>query len=138
MTTIASSIPGRIRMRSKLLRNKEKRKTLLERLRTIEGVMRLEENPTAGSIVVYYDAQQIECEHMEAEVEMELDRVLNETPSTVRVHLNRYSKYAMASSLGASLTLLAVRSKKGHALTGAIFLASLAVHLAIHRKRLFT
>lgn len=52
--------------------------------------------------------------------------------------INRGAKGGMMLSLGTSLGLAAAGAKRGHALSGGVFVALLAVHLWTHRKRLLS
>lgn len=50
--------------------------------------------------------------------------------------LNGYAKLGMIGSLGASLALAAAGSKRLHIATGGLYLAFLAMHMAVHRRHL--
>ncbi|MDR3323878.1 MAG: hypothetical protein LBS89_06720 [Zoogloeaceae bacterium] len=52
--------------------------------------------------------------------------------------LNRYAKYGMLASLGATLYLAAAGKRRWHALSGAAFVGALGVHLATHRQRILS
>lgn len=132
MSSIASSIPGRIRVRAKALRQSKCRAALVAAFSAFSGVLRLEENARAGSVTLFYDAAVVDLELMEAQVELALDEVLKPSVSLA----NRYAKRGMLMSLAASLALAALGTKKAHAATGGVFLACLVVHLWVRRRQL--
>lgn len=137
MSRIASSIPGRIRVRDPQLRQAER----LERLRAVlaagEGVTSSEINPTTGSLLLGYDAATVAPEIMEALVDAAVDAELAAPrPDTAEARLNRYAKRGMLASLALSLAFAAAGKKRWHVLSGGLFLAGLGLHLAVNRKRL--
>ena len=137
MSRIASSIPGRIRVRDPQLRQAER----LERLRAVlaggEGVTSSEINPTVGSLLLGYDAATVAPEIMEALVDAAVDAELAAPrPDTAEARLNRYAKRGMLASLALSLAFAAAGKKRWHVLSGGLFLAGLGLHLAVNRKRL--
>lgn len=141
MTRIVSSIPGRIRLRDNALRQADRLERLSAALTAMEGVLSVDGNVKAGSLVLRYEARAGDVDTMEAAVEQAADAEFSRPrpglkPST-RVRLNRYAKRGMAVSLGASLVLAAAGYKRWHILTGGAFVACLAVHLAVHRRHLF-
>lgn len=137
MSSIASAIAGRIRVRAKELRQPQRRAALVAAFSAFEGVLRVEENARAGSVILFYDATAVELELMEAQVELALDKVLAQTPSKAYLLANRYTKRGMMVSLAASLVLAASGTKKAHAATGGVFVACLAVHLWLYRRNLW-
>ena len=137
MSRIASSIPGRIRVRDPQLRQPER----LERLRTAlaagAGVASTEINPVAGSLLLHYDAATVAPELMEAFVDAAVDAELAAPrPDTAQTRLNRYAKHGMLASLALSLAFAAAGKKRWHVVSGGLFLAGLGVHLAVNRQRL--
>lgn len=140
MSRIVSSIPGRIRARDTALRQPERLARLHAALGATAGVLSASANAAAGSLVLHYDAARIPVEDMEAIVEAavdaELARPKNGLPPSTRVRINRCAKYGMLGSLGISLALAASGQKRWHALSGALFVACLGVHLTVHRRHL--
>lgn len=140
MTHIVSSIPGRIRIRAPGLRNPGCLARLEQTLATVEGVLTVEGNPAAASLVVHFDAATLVTEEVEALVEQCVDDELSQPrskyrPST-RVRINRAAKYGMLGSLAASLAFAAAGNKRWHAATGVVFIACLGIHLGVHRRHL--
>lgn len=140
MIHVASSIPGRIRIRAPGLRNPGCLARVQASLAPLAGVLDVEVNAMAGSVVVRYDAAATAPEDMETQVEQQVERELERPrgafrPST-RVRVNRVAKYAMLGSLATSLALAAAGNKRWHALTGVVFVACLGVHLGVHRRHL--
>lgn len=137
MSRIASSIPGRIRVRDPKLRVPERLERLRSALAAGDGVTSTEINPVAGSLLLYYDAAATAPEIMESFVDAAVDAELaSPRPDTAQTRLNRYAKHGMLASLAVSLAFAAAGNKRWHALSGGLFLAALGVHLAHHRQRL--
>lgn len=147
MTRIASSVPGRLRLRDPALRRGPALSRLATDLAGLPGVLGVAANDQAGSVVVTYDAGRIARSEMEAAALRVAEAVLgpsggSETaiwhrmaPSR-RVRINRYAKRGMLASLLVSLALAAGGVKRWHAWSGGAFLAFLAAHLAVHRRHL--
>ena len=143
MSRIVSSLPGRIRVRDKRLRDQERLTELKKELSKITAITALQDDVRTGSIVVNFDPRAIEIAVLETRLDFAVDQVLVERltlPQITKKQLNRYNKIAMMGSLAASLALTTVRRKRWrrwHALTGYLFVASVAVHMIIYRKTLF-
>ncbi len=143
MNRIVSSLPGRIRVRDKRLRDQKRLTELKNELAKIAAITALQENVRTGSIVVNFDPEAIDITALETVLDSAVDHVLSEPltlPPISKKQLNRYNKVAMMGSLAASLALTVARKKhwrRWHALTGYLFVASVAVHMVIYRKTLF-
>jgi hypothetical protein len=143
MSRIVSSLPGRIRIRDKRLRDQSRLNELKKELSKIAAITELQGNARTGSVVVNFDATVIEIAALESKIEYAVDKVLAETltaPLLTKKQLNRYNKIAMVGTLTASLALGMARQKRlrrWHALTGYLFVANLGVHLYLYRKTLF-
>lgn len=143
MNRIVSSLPGRIRVRDQGLRDQQRLTELKQALSKISAISSLQENVRTGSIVVNFDVNAIDIVSLETMLDAAVDRVLNEPltlPPISKKQLNRYNKVAMVGSLAASLALTVARKKhwrRWHALTGYLFVASVAAHMVIYRKTLF-
>ena len=145
MSRIVSSIPGRIRVRDKKLRNQ----TTLDRLKTellnIAAITTLEGNNRTGSLLVWFNKNVVTMSCIEAQIESAVNRVIGKSSAQQRLlskkNLNRYNKMAMLLFLGTSLYTLTLAGRKRrirwHRLTGYLFVANLGVHLFIYRKSLF-
>jgi len=139
MNRIASSLPGRIRIRDKCLRNPARMSLLEPALRQLDGVLSLQSNPGAGSIVILFDPSRVaDLSVLEQSVDLAVDAALAAPlpRQNLKACANRYSKYGMLGSLAGSMVLAAVGQKRWHVLTGGAFLACLGVHLITHRKSL--
>jgi len=103
----------------------------------------LQDDVRTGSVVVNFDPSAIDIAALETRLDFAVDQVLVERltlPPITKKQLNRYNKIAMMGSLVASLALTVTRRKRWkrwHALTGYLFVASVAVHMIIYRKTLF-
>ncbi|ATE61081.1 HMA2 domain-containing protein [Thauera sinica] len=141
MSRIVSSLPGRIRVRDKTLRNLERLARVERALGGVRGVHNVQTNTGAGSVVLHFDPKQVDVAKLEGEVDAVIDAVLAapaRAPGqrSLRVQVNRYAKMGMIGSLATSLALAATGQKRGHAVSGAIFVACLGVHLGVHRRHL--
>jgi hypothetical protein len=143
MSRIVSSLPGRIRIRDKRLRDQTRLNQLKKELLKITAIVELQSNPRTGSVVVNFDPGVIEITALETQLDLAVDKVLAEAltpPLLTKKTINRYNKIAMVGSLAASLAFSAARQKRWrrwHALTGYLFVANLGVHLYLYRKSLF-
>ena len=139
MTRIASSSPGRIRIKDTALRRQDCLSRVQKDLAPLEGVRELRANPAAGSIVVFFDHGQVSPAELERRVEQAVDAALaapRKARRSIHNRLTRAAKIGMLGSLGASLALAATGNKRWHAVTGGVFVACLGVHLGLHRKAL--
>ncbi len=143
MNRIVSSLPGRIRVRDKRLRDQTRLNELKKTLLKIAAITELHGDARTGSIVVNFDPSAIEIAALETKIDSAVDKVLAEPltpPLLTKKRVNRYNKIAMVGSLAASLALAAARRKRWrrlHALTGYLFVANLGIHLYLYRKSLF-
>lgn len=154
MNPIVASIPGRLRLRDPALRRPARLAALARELGGLKGVAAVEANATAGSLVLRYDPARLGRVEAEAAAGAAANRVLDRDAASAakvparpagrvsrrndgrRQRLNRQAKRGMLGSLAVSLALAAAGAKRWHAVSGALFLAGLAVHLAIHRRSL--
>ena len=154
MTYIVSSLPGRIRLRDVTLCESQRLEQLRATLAAIEGVLALEANRKAGSLVVRYDATALERHDIEMRIDAAArhaiapqspdsqkpatENVVSPTPPprtpSSRVRVNRYAKRSMLISLSVSLLLAGAGRKRWHAIFGVLFLTSLSTHLWVHRR----
>lgn len=140
MTRVVSTLPGRIRVRDKALRNPGVRTRVEAQLWQIEGLIVMQPNPSVGSIVLHFAAGEIDPLKLEHEIDAIIDAAIaTPRPSgsrPLRMQVNRIAKLGMIGSLSASLVLAASGQKRWHAVTGAAFVACLGVHLGVHRRNL--
>lgn len=143
MNRIVSSLPGRIRIRDKNLRDQVRLNELKNVLLKIAAITQLQDNVRTGSVLVRFDPSAIEMATLEANILSAVDKVIgkpSKTPALLsRKSINRYNKLVMLASLGTSLTFAVARRRRWrrlHALTGYLFIANLGVHLFIYRKAL--
>ncbi len=160
MNCVASSLPGRIRLRHAALRNPERLARLQRTIRDWPPVRAVSVNERAGSLLVSYDAfalREDECARrciaalagvLPARTEAPTGRATaapaaNGTPPRAparsgapRVRANRLAKRAMLATLAASMLLAAMGAKRWHIWTGIAFLHALGVHLWVHRRNL--
>jgi hypothetical protein len=145
MTRIVSSIPGRIRVRDKKLRNQTTLDSLKTELFNIAAITKLEGNNRTGSLLVWFNKNVVTMSSMEAQIESAVDLMVGKSSAQQRLlskkNLNRYNKMAMLLFLGTSLSALTLAGRKRrirwHRLTGYLFVANLGVHLFLYRKSLF-
>lgn len=140
MSRVASSIPGRIRVRDTALRQPDRLARLHATLQAVDGVHDVESKPATGSVIVHYNAAHFAPEAMETLVEQHVDTELarprGKFPPSTRMRINRAAKAGMLGSLAVSLALAATGNKRWHAASGLVFVACLGVHLTVHRRHL--
>ena len=140
MSRVASSIPGRIRVRDTALRQPDRLARLHAMLQAVDGVHDVESKPATGSVIVHYNAAHFAPEAMETLVEQHVDAELarprSKFPPSTRMRINRAAKAGMLGSLAVSLALAATGNKRWHAASGLVFVACLGVHLTVHRRHL--
>ena len=142
---IVSSIPGRLRLRDRTLRDARRLETLRADLSAMDDVESVESNPRTGSLLVHYNAEGIAQGVFEARVRLAMGNPCVATKpapkvgagGTARVKANRWAKRGMLASLTVSLLLAVAGAKRWHAITGMLFLHALVVHLWVHRRHLF-
>lgn len=142
---LASSAPGRIRLREPALREPQRRARLTAALMDLGGMMAVEANPVTGSLLLRYDVTHCDRTAMEEKVvtlaAIELDscttppRKMPARRATAR-QLNRFAKLSMLGCFPLSLGFVAMGGKHLHAVTGVMFSLAMMVHLAIHRRHL--
>jgi len=144
MSRIVSSMPGRIRLRDKKLRDQEKLNELTKELSKIAVITSLQGNVRTGSLLLRFDRNAIVFSTIEANIDSTVDQIIGKAPKPQpllsKKNLNRYNKMAMLGSLGASLITLSMTNRKRrvrwHKLTGYLFIAHLGTHLFFYRKAL--
>jgi hypothetical protein len=155
MNPVASSIPGRLRLRAPSLRAPKTLARLAAQLGALDVSCRVETNPCCGSLLLRYDTTRLAQASVEAAAlawfapastgspapqSGRAQKPLRQKPlrhyTRTSLKLNRYAKYGMLASLGASLVYAATGATRAHALAGAVFVACLGAHMAVHRHRL--
>lgn len=158
MSSIVASVPGRLRVRHEALRSPALLERLEAKVRACTAVTGVEAKASAASLVVYYDtAQWSEAQSHQrigTVAATVLPRKAEAPPVTSapqrpqhpargllqgkerRLQANRWAKRAMLGSLAVSMLLAAQGAKRGHALTGLLFLHALGLHLWVHWRNL--
>lgn len=158
MSLVASSVPGRLRLRDAALRDPQRLELLHGTLARWPGVLALEANAKTGSLLIHYDAMKLTRERCEVRALAAAGKLLGKARNvkevevgaggtaahahhpgpggTPRVKANRWAKRGMLTSLAVSLLLAGLGGKRWHALTGVLFLHALALHLFVHRRHL--
>ncbi|PIP00218.1 hypothetical protein [Pleomorphomonas carboxyditropha] len=147
---IASSLPGRLRLRHAVLRRPAVNAALAAEIGGWPGVTAATGSAGTGGLLVAYDVETVGQAEMEAR---SVALVLSHVPEAPvdaaddddgddapdvweRVGaLNRPAKIGMFATLGASMAALAV-SRRVHAAFGGAYLGLLAIHLLKHRRKL--
>ena len=78
MNRIVSSLPGRIRIRDKRLRDQARLNELKKELLKIAAITELKSDARTGSVVVNFDSNLIEIAALEAKLDLAVDKVLAE------------------------------------------------------------
>ncbi|MGQ0708303.1 MAG: hypothetical protein ACT4NV_00980 [Rhodoferax sp.] len=153
MTAIVASIPGRLRLRHAALRQLDAMERLAAKLRAHPEVTQVETRPQAASLVVYYDtARWSEAQSHQRVGSIAASVLPRPAPAASgsarkartaplldknrRLAANRWAKRTMLGSLALSMALALQGAKRGHALSGLLFLHALGLHLWVHRRNL--
>lgn len=153
MTAIVASTPGRLRLRHAALRQPDTLERLAAKLRAHPEVTLVEPKPQAASLVLYYDTAQWSEAQSHQRVGTIAASVLPRPAGTQgtapaskmrpartdkdqRLKANRWAKRTMLGSLAVSMALALQGAKRGHALTGLVFLHALGLHLWVHRRNI--
>ncbi|MDD3529660.1 MAG: hypothetical protein PHS77_07255 [Gallionellaceae bacterium] len=149
MTCIASSIPGRMRLRHPALRDPARMQQLLVAIGTWPGTLGHIVNTRTGSLLLTYDPSLIKEADCRARAESAIEALAPASPPPaeakarsprhsriVSKRINTMSKRTMLASLAASMLLAAVGAKRGHIWTGLVFLHALGAHLWVYRRTL--
>lgn len=147
MNRIASSIPGRMRVR---LDSSTQLRLLEQALRAQPHIRQTSLNPRACSLLVEYDANACPRTAMEAcvlefiapqaEAPTPGLAVVSSTRAAPRRHwrfvANRYAKAGAVAAMSVSLAALAWRNKRLHTQAGIAALLFTALHMYIHKRNL--
>jgi hypothetical protein len=145
-SSIASHIPGRLRLRADALRRRTTSDALASVLRSWEEVSQVEANPRTGGMLILYDralgmeafAARIAavCTDLCGEAEPAPPR--RKSKERLSFDLKDWNRTAKVGGLASMAALLAVlpASRAAHAALGVVHLAFLVLHLANHRKKL--
>jgi len=153
MHCIASSIPGRLRLRHALLRDPARLARLVGDFRQWPHVGEVSANVRTGSLLVHYDAAALSESECARRCAAAVTGLLPAPPrdaappipvatraerraGSPRVHANRLAKAGMLAGLAASMVVAAMGAKRLHIWTGVFFLHALGVHLWVHRRKL--
>ena len=136
---IASTVNGRIRVRSNRLKSRKTANSIQQEIENLEGVYDVRTNTGAGSIIVNFDPRVIEPEHLEELIENAWAPTPNgnrKKGKTLSRTVNRVAKVGMMSTLATSITYGFLGNKKQHIRYGKAFLAFAGVHMLKHSNRL--
>jgi len=157
---IASSIPGRLRLRHAVLRKADRLTRLQLLVADWPQVREIQVNPAAGSLLIHYDADALPEAECRQRCEAALAGLLpqaTQAPAQVAANTvaapaahaprtrsprarakraNQMAKRGMMVSLAASMILGAIGAKKWHIWTGIAFLHALGVHMWVYRHSL--
>ena len=76
MTRVVSTLPGRVRVRDKALRNPALCARVEAQLRQIEGLAVMQPNPSVGSIVLHFAAGDIDPLELERKIDAIIDAAI--------------------------------------------------------------
>ncbi len=146
--TIVSFIDGRIRLRHPAMKQAELMQTVLASLEGVEGVTAVQGNPITGSLLIFYDTEQMPRETIlnlvaqgVALLEQSLFGRKKETRdcfSLQKILLGRNSVKMVNRVLVASLlcTLGGIAAGNGamHKIAGMVFSLACLQHVTVHRR----
>lgn len=149
VTAFVSVLPGRIRLRHPALRERARHAELTTRL---QKLVQVEGNPALGSLLLRFAPDD---DGMVARIRAEVAAVLPVSstdqprprphvgqrialtgPRKAKWEINRAAKIGAVVSMAVSLAALG-SSKKLHAQAGAVFVAMMLAHMAVHWRRTF-
>lgn len=136
---IASTVPGRIRIRSGRLKSRRIATAVREAATALDGVNSARVNTAAGSLVVTYDAAVNDGEALEKKLEaacLTAGREAVPVRRDLEAQLNRVTKVGMITTLGTSLAYGYAGKKKPHIAFGSAFLVFAGLHMLRYRARL--
>lgn len=136
---IVSTVAGRIRIRSNLLKQKDFAKDVQGQAKRIPGVSEVRVNPAAGSLVVSYDPQLANTEALEGELEaLSFRRPVVRQPANGELarQFNRATKIGMVISLGTAVALGFMGRKRAHIGFGMAFLSLASLHIWRNQRTL--
>ncbi|PID42306.1 MAG: hypothetical protein CSB48_11015 [Proteobacteria bacterium] len=137
-TTISSTTPGRVRIRTARLRSKRFAAETENKVSRLEGVTDVRCNLRSGSLVVNFDPKIIDELAMEEKLESICTRRKpSPTDKKLRARVNQISKIGMATTLTSSVAFAFAGKKKLHLYTGNAFLFFAAIHMLRYKKTLF-
>lgn len=140
---LTSQTPGRIRIRHEGLSRPEVSDSISEMLMALDGVGSVSINENTGSLLIYYDEQQISLDKLLETVHEAMShlksRQLSGASESTSTGWTRHqtAKRGMAASLGLALTMALLDEEDLHFMFGFGFLGFLALHIKIHQKRVF-
>lgn len=139
--TVVSTVSGRLRVRSRRLKSPAFARELAAKLGLQPGVLEVHPNPAASSLAVLFDADEVDLEQLEDEIESLCDARTAPTGrakggARLSPSVNRIAKIGMVSSLGTSMAFAALGRKKPHIAFGTAFLAFAGVHMFHYSNRL--
>lgn len=136
---IVSTVAGRIRVRSNLLKAKDFGRDVQERAERLPGVSEVRLNAAAGSLVVSYDPRIANVDVLESELEALCFRrppVVRPRTGELSRQFNRATKIGMVTSLGTAVALGFMGRKKAHIGFGTAFLALAGLHIWRNQRTL--
>lgn len=150
---VASSVPGRVRLRGAALRSTKMLARLHEALQDCEGVTACSANARVGSVLLRYEPARLPLPELLARLAEALPPAAREAATAPqraldaphtrrraqaarRRRVNAAVQCGMALSLGASLLAAATGATRAHVLAGCMFTALLAQHLYTWRRPL--
>jgi hypothetical protein len=136
---IVSTVAGRIRVRSSLLKIRDFARDVEQQAERLPGVSQVRLNVAAGSLVVSYDTREADAEGLEGELEALCFRrptVARPANSNLARQFNRATKIGMITSLGTAVALGFMGKKKAHIGFGTTFLALAGLHIWRNQRTL--
>lgn len=135
MLAIASSIPGRLRVRHPGLRAPEAAQ-IVTRLAALPGVETVQHNLRVGSLLVMYDENRLREEDLLAALDVpSAGRADREPEEPVALTVPpRLIAAGMAGTLGLTVYGAIVGKRRLHVTSGMLFLVAVGIHLLAGRR----
>lgn len=137
---IVSNLPGRVRVRFPRPLTEEEAAMVAQAVKDLDPAAELDFGRRNASLLARCrkDAEtgQALCELLNAHVARCSSMAASKPKPPETISMATVKK-GMTLGLGGSLALLAMRSERGHAIAGGVFLGFLARHLWVYRKRVW-
>lgn len=131
------SVCGRLRWQHPDLKKASYLESLLDELKSIDGVEKIESNAVTGSLLILYRNER-DTLAMERLTRKILEKYLPKVSYLPqKKQINTFAKIGAAISLGSCVVSLGFKAYKVHAIAGVIGLSLIAYHTYYYKKSLF-
>lgn len=136
---LVNAVPGRLRVRAQVLRNRRLAEPIETEIRAIPGVSEVRLNPAAASLAVHYDPAEVEMEVLEERLErlcLDHQARASKRRRDLSRQINLAGKVGMVTTLAGTIGYAYFGSKTTHQRMGWAFLTFAAYHMLRNRGTL--